>query len=738
MATQDYQFKLREAVDNYYHYNPCTLMPLLMITLAAQGKLQSNTYNPNIHLICGIIPSEVATYDWVRFNPALCSRINEAIKDGKDIIGIGAYIDNSLIDIYDTFYEYDNYTVKEEHLFRLGILFDHSDNKLSDEALRQYAMICLGETLIDTPTEWLKKNFLEEANNMLVKSGLQPARPRLEVAYALKALLNYDGKGRVYNPFAGCAIAAAAINAGANMEADGDGNDKLFAVARLLNYGMGGSCDHYANRDSTKWFNNNKIDYVLSTYKGYVGEQSAFDFCLSKCFDTLTDCGKFAGVIAPKDIFEKRSEEFQEALKQDWVETIVLLPFGEVAVLINAKKDESKQGQILFFNFTHPTLKDKPIYDTIINENNAEIYPLSYVKNKGFFRDLMSCCIDERKGYKLVKLGDIVNQLKRETYTLANVMDEEKVMAYIDKNSHYNKSGDGWMDGIKTKSISSLFVPAYHLTKDSLIINHRGETEPRLFDAQKGSAYFQDGYAFELKDRADADWIIEQLREEYVSQQLHPYGMHPMVPEAMTEEQILNIQLYKKVEEIEAPMNLKIAITKVNGAYNKEAWGVEIDVKGNRIPIYIGSIPDKMIYICTLLKRKSGQELYKSTFGKHITRNNEMHDEVRWLKKVYETICKGTPQSFNEWYVKMNDKSNKMNDKSNNMTAKSRDYLRDISQGKSQANAKIRKKLKDHPEALDYCTIQIDRSKNKLNTSYYVNIAPDDIIVPNEFNECLY
>jgi hypothetical protein len=86
----------------------------------------------------------------------------------------------------------------------------------------------------------------------------------------------------------------------------------------------------------------------------------------------------------------------------------------------------------------------------------------------------------------------------------------------------------------------------------------------------------------------------------------------------------------------------------------------------------------------------------------------------------------------------MNDKSNKMNDKSNNMPAKSRDYLRDISQGKSQANAKIRKKLKDHPEALDYCTIQIDRSKNKLNTSYYVNIAPDDIIVPNEFNECLY
>lgn len=725
MATQDYQFKLREAVDNYYHYNPCTLMPLLMITLAAQGKLQSNTYNPNIHLICGIIPSEVVTYDWVRFNPALCSRINEAIKDGKDIIGIGAYIDNSLIDIYDTFYEYDNYTVKEEHLFRLGILFDHSDNKLSDEALRQYAMICLGETLIDTPTEWLHKNFLEEANNMLVKSGLQPARPRLEVAYALKALLNYDGQGKVYNPFAGCAIAAAAINAGANMEADGDGNDKLFAVARLLNYGMGGSCDHYANRDSTKWFNNNKIDYVLSTYKGYIGEQSAFDFCLSKCFDTLTDSGKFAGVIAPKDIFENRSKEFQEALDRDWVETIVLLPFGEVAVLINAKKDESKQGQILFFNFTHPTLKDKPIYDTIINENNAEIYPLSYVENEEFFRDLMSCCIDERKGYKLVKLGDIVNQLKRETYTLANVMDEEKVMAYIDKNSHYNKSGDGWMDGIKTKSISSLFVPAYHLTKDSLIINHRGETEPRLFDAQKGSAYFQDGYAFELKDRADADWIIEQLREEYVSQQLHPYGMHPMVPEAMTEEQILNLQLYKKVEEIEAPMNLKIAITKVNGAYNKEAWGVEIAVNEDKIPIYFGGATQTIFYIGILLKCKMGQQLHRNAFRKN---PNSQDADISWLRQIYNKINQ-RDRKFNDWYnsVKGFNKEGEL----------AGEALRALKQATTNNRKCISQALNNHQAAIDRCNIQRGGVTN-VNTHYYVNVAPDNIIVPRELEDCLY
>jgi hypothetical protein len=49
----------------------------------------------------------------------------------------------------------------------------------------------------------------------------------------------------------------------------------------------------------------------------------------------------------------------------------------------------------------------------------------------------------------------------------------------------------------------------------------------------------------------------------------------------------------------------------------------------------------------------------------------------------------------------------------------------------------IKKELKDYNKAIDYCNVQSGGVAN-YNTYYYVNIAPDDIIVPKEFNECLW
>lgn len=386
---------------------------------------------------------------------------------------------------------------------------------------------------------------------MLVKSGLQPERPRLQVAYALCTLLDYDGEGKIYNPFAGCAIAAAALNASANMYADGNANDKLFAVARLLNYGMGGSNEHYAQRDSTKWSDAGKFDYIMSTYRGYVNGQSAFDFCLSKCFDTLTDNGKFAGIVAPKDIFEKQSPEFKEAMRRDWVETIVLLPFGEVAVLVNAKKEKEMKSKVRFFNLTHPMLRKRPIHKILSDDNYSDILRVSDVKKKGYLRSLVVPEFKEREGYIQVRLSDIVKKLPRKTYSLARFAEDERVMAYIDRSSAYDEYKRAWMQGIKKDSRTSLFAPCYHLTEHSLIVNRSGLLDPRLFDIDEGTAFFEDGYAFEILAPwdTDYDWLIRELNKGYILRQLHPYGMDKMVPEAITEEQILGLKLYKENEE---------------------------------------------------------------------------------------------------------------------------------------------------------------------------------------------
>lgn len=551
MKQQDYMGRLCDVVENYYRYNPDTLMPLLMVSLAARGKLNVSTnHNDKAITLYSISTNEVAFYDWVRLDNSLKKRIKECVESRIETICVEGFVDDSLRDIYEIFHHYDTFTVEEEFHHRIGILYEHSNNKASDYAHRQYAAIKLAEEMIGLPSDWLSKRFIEVYHMILVKSGLQPQRPRLKVACALNALLQYNGVGRVYNPFAGCAIAAATIPAGENMYADGNANDKLFAVARLLNYGAGGSTLNYAQRDSTKW-REGKFDYVLSTYRGYVNGKSAFDFCLSKCFDTLVDGGKFAGIATPKEIFENQTDEFEQALIRDWIDTIILLPFGEVAILVNTRKERQMKSKIKFFDQTHPMLRFHPTEKLIKNDDYAQILRVSDVKKKGFLRSLVEPKIMEREGYSIVQLRDFINKISRKTYNLNRIKEEDRVLAYVEREKAYDRHRNARMNGIGKKLISSLFAPAYHLKTNSLITNTRGHLEPRIFDADLGTAYFQDGYAFELCIPLDSvDWLIEELKEPYVLRQLHPYGIDEMVPESITEDQILNLKLYKeKVSE---------------------------------------------------------------------------------------------------------------------------------------------------------------------------------------------
>lgn len=551
MNRQELSSKLFEAVENYYRYNPDTLMPMLMAVLAANGKLKVGTAHIEGHqVLCELELNEILNYEWVRLNPKLRGQVKDALNDGSKTMCVEGIVDEELKDIYEIFHRYDNYTVKEEYHHRIGILNQHSRNHSSDWAHRNYATICMAEAMVALPVEYLRKSFYMIANHMLQKSGLQPARPRVEVACALTSLLEYDGKGKVYNPFAGCGIAAAMMGAGADMYADGNHNDKLFAVARLLNYGVSGSYENYRQRDSRQWIEGS-FDYVLSTYRGYIDGQSAFDFCLSKCFETLNEGGKFAGIVSPKDIFEKQSDVFKEALRRDWVETIILLPFAEVAVLINTSKPNEHKSNVLFYDFTHPMFRNNSVAENLASMS-PEIVRVSDVRKKGYLRGLVVQEMTPREGCELVTLRDYVKKVKRQTYSLARVPEDERVIATIDRSQPYDRFSCAWMQGIEKESVSSIFSPVYHLKNHALIVNDRGALQPRLFDADFGSAFFDGAYAFEFTVdvyEMDFDWLIGELNQFYVTRQLHPYGMDQLIPDCVTEDQILDLKLNKPLPE---------------------------------------------------------------------------------------------------------------------------------------------------------------------------------------------
>lgn len=538
---------LFESISDYYQYNPDTLMPLLMLALAARGKLSIENDASNGITFASLDIDEVMGYEWVKLNSELKKELRGLKAQGtKSVVALGD-LPTDLKDIYETFHQYDTVTVVQEYHHRLGLLAQHSSDVASETALRQYATLRLAGELSAAPQDWLKCRFLDIANDILVKSGIQPKRPRFLVAQALKALLNYDGNGIVYNPFAGCALAGAMVGAGKNLYVDGDPNEKLMAVARLLCYGTGQKGSHIERHDSTLWREDITPDYVLSTYRGYPRGNSAFDMCLAYCLKESHFHGKFAGIAAPKDIFEKQSDEMKEALRRDWVDSIVLLSFGEVAVLIDASKPAARKNRVRFYNLTHPMLSRRPVYVVIGNDRYASVLKLSDVKKKGFLMSLIVPNIEQEKDCVLVSFGDLFEKMPRRIWSLARVREDDRVLARIDRIKPYDQwKKNPWMQGIKKGKIVSLFAPAYKLDEDCLIVNSRGHLEPRLFNANYGGAFFQDGFAFRKKPEAngmDLRWLITQLCSQSVARQLHPYGMDELIPESFTEDQVLALKL---------------------------------------------------------------------------------------------------------------------------------------------------------------------------------------------------
>lgn len=546
---------LRQSISDYYQYNPDTLMPLLMLAMAAQGHLEvGHEAAPGATVFASVDISEAEKYEWVRLNPALRRQLKAQKALGAASICVSALIPGELKDIYETFFLYDTVTVVQEYHHRVGRLVQHSSNTASEKAQRQYAFLWLAEELLASSEEWLDSNFLAIANDMIIRSGIQPKRPRIRVAETLSSLLGYLGNGIVYNPFAGCALAGAMVGGGKNLYVDGDVNDKLVAIARLLCYGTGQEGCHVEKRDSTKWLQGVKADYVLSTFLGYIGGKSAFDFCLGRCLEEFGESGRFAGIVAPKDLFEKRSEEMKEALRRDWVDSIVLLPFGEVAVLVDAAKAPGRKNRVWFYNMTHPMIRRKPVFFIIGEDRYASVLKLSDVKKKGFLKALVTPTIEQQEDCKLVRLGDFFEKLPRRTWSLGRMGEEDRVLAWIDRKAYYDEWEFPWMQGIKKRSVTGLFAPAYKLEENCLIVNSKGALEPRLFDADQGSVLFQDGYAFRKKPSAgkiDEEWLVRELCKPYVTRQLHPYGQDEMLPESFSEEQVLGLMLNIPLDEEE-------------------------------------------------------------------------------------------------------------------------------------------------------------------------------------------
>lgn len=555
---------LLDLVHNYYKNYPDTLMPLLFLSLATKGKIsvsEDSTPNSSAYKVFNL--EEMAERVWVKNDELLKSRVDDLLASDIHFINITLELDTQTAGIYSLFKEHDEVTVVHEYHERIGRLVDHMR---IDKLQKDYSLLIMIEEFLKQQ-DVLQEQFLELFDEVLCISGLQPKRSRLEIAEMLKALIDYDGKGLVYNPFAGISYIGTMLKAGDHLIADGH-DPRILAAGQLLNYGMGGNNSHFKKHDSTQWVNEKKLDYVVSTYRGYVSGVPALTFCLSKCFESLSANGKYAGVIKSDELFDKDIPAIKKAIDMDWLDTIVVMPYNETVLLFD--KAKKTPGIINLYNrmiglagFWSPS--------EMLTECSDEKKVISVKKliRSGYnLRKYVVHTPEPISGQKLVSIKKFIKPIPRATYSLDGLTNREKAMLCINHDIPYEQLPNGWMEGLEKTHIDRLLSPAYKLDHDSLIINPYGNIEPKLFDADRGTAYFDEGLAFELKP-CDIDWLMHELCSPYVLDQLHPYGIDEMMPNQNDEDRFLKLKLYEPSSKSSENENvLKAGFTLENTSNN--------------------------------------------------------------------------------------------------------------------------------------------------------------------------
>ena len=95
--------EIEDVIDYYYSQNPDTLMPLLLVALAANGKMTIHSTERKIDEVYRSYDLvQLLTMDWVKQNEVLKERILGWQKQGKRFVSIDLQLDDWLLNIYNT------------------------------------------------------------------------------------------------------------------------------------------------------------------------------------------------------------------------------------------------------------------------------------------------------------------------------------------------------------------------------------------------------------------------------------------------------------------------------------------------------------------------------------------------------------------------------------------------------------------------------------------------------------
>jgi type I restriction enzyme M protein len=308
------------------------------------------------------------------------------------------------------------------------------------------------EAVSSVPDEWYAEYYKEVFETILQRiaeeekdysSIIQPTA----VTWLVAELLGYEGKGRVYNPYAGLASYAIEMNTLSDYHGEEiNPETRALGMLRLAAHGINPESLSVKNSYMQGFDGDCKYDYIVATppFSGLIRKgDEGFDSHVYHTFyrdflfrgsQMLSTNGKLAGAFPLSFIYSEQTEPKnlrQYLVNEHIVSTVILLPnaifFNTSFPTVVVALDAARKGKGIKF-IDASTLYEKVRHRSVLELDkikeaigcedgiHTKVVSYEYVANQGGYSLYPSMYIDEEenlpKGYIAVKASDVLMRIK--------------------------------------------------------------------------------------------------------------------------------------------------------------------------------------------------------------------------------------------------------------------------------------------------------------------------------------
>ena len=344
-------------------------------------------------------------------------------------------------------------------------------------------------------------------------------------------------------------------------------------------------------------------------------------------------------------------------------------------------------------------------------------------------------------------LSDDINALQKKNNIMVRLFDDE------DGNYQYAtqklKLNEGYVD--IAYSVNTFMTKVYK--KDYALLKGQGdataETFRMFYEAYKdgnmslGSMLVPSRGNQDLND-IHQDGVANLLFEKIGLSEDEAEKMADKIREIIANETCANNDGPIGKHDVKAEIKM-VPYKRYKNRYDN-CLGVEYIIDGEIVPVSRNQQESVMLLICTLLRTKMKKKLYVYEFLNNGKKpDNGYKTGNLWMRKAYDlifSVCYNLnkyDKNFDEWCEILEDKviANKTESKNKKSVIRRPGHPLYLNYGR--LNKKIKECLIEHHriDAYHYCSLPKPSTDGNKVPFYYINIQPENIIVPKEFDELL-